>query len=55
MEQANMKYILEVEFTMDDNADDESELIEQIRSDVQDSISEYSETYKPKVKIREIN
>lgn len=49
-----MKYILEVQFSTDDDDPDENELIEEIRHGVEEVISNYSETYKPKVKIREV-
>lgn len=49
-----MKYILEVEFKTDDLDPEESELIEDIRHEVKDAISNYSMTDEPNVKIREV-
>ena len=48
-----MKYILEVQFETDDLDPEESELVEDIRQDVEDVIAIYSMTDNPKVKIRE--
>lgn len=50
-----MKYILEVKFETDDFDPEESELVEDIRHDVEDVIANYSMTDNPKVKIREGN
>lgn len=49
-----MKYILEVEFKTDGLDPEESELIEDIRHEVKDVISNYSLTDEPNVKIREV-
>ena len=46
-----MKYILEVQFETDDLDPEESELVEDIRHDVEDVIANYSITDTPKVKI----
>lgn len=48
-----MRCTLQVSFNMDDLNPDSEEMIEAIRNEVQDTISNYSETWKPKVKIWE--
>ena len=48
-----MKYILEVQFETDDLDPEESELVEDIRHDVEDVIENYYMTDNPKAKIRE--
>lgn len=48
-----MKYCLQVSFIMDDTNDDQNELIEEIRNEVSDTISNYSDTWKPNIKIWE--
>lgn len=48
-----MKYILEVQFETDDFDQNEGELIEIIRSNVEETIEIYSETFNPNVRIRE--
>lgn len=50
-----MKYILEVTFETDDLDSEEGELVEDIRHGVENVITNYSMTDKPKVKIREDN
>lgn len=48
-----MRYCLQVSFIMDDTDDNQNELIEEIRKDVSDTISNCSETWKPNVEIWE--
>ena len=48
-----MRYCLQVSFIMDDVNDDQHELIEEIRKEVSDTISNYSDTWKPNIKIWE--
>lgn len=48
-----MKYTLQVSFIIYDSNDDQFELIEQIREDISDVISDYSDTWKPNIKIWE--
>lgn len=48
-----MKYCLQVSFIMDDTNDDQNELIEEIRNEVFDIIFNYSDTWKPNIKIWE--
>lgn len=48
-----MRYCLQVSFIMDDTNYDQNELIEEIRNGVSDIISEYSDTWKPNIKIWE--
>ena len=48
-----MKYCLQVSFIMDDTNDDQNKLIEEIRNEVSDTISNYSDTWKPNIKIWE--
>lgn len=48
-----MKYVLEVKFETDDFDSEESEVVEDIRHEIEDIITNYSLTDKPKVKIRE--
>ena len=48
-----MKYVLEVKFETDDFDSEESEVVEDIRHEIEDVITNYSLTDKPKVKIRE--
>ena len=50
-----MKYTLEVQFETDDLDPEESELVEDIRHEVEDVIVNYSMTSNPKVKIRRGN
>lgn len=48
-----MRYCLQVSFIMDDINDDQNELIEEIHKDVSEVVSNYSDTWKPNVKIFE--
>lgn len=48
-----MRYCLQVSFIMDDVNDDQHELIEEIRKEVSDTISNYSDTWKLNIKIWE--
>lgn len=48
-----IRYYLKTSFIIDDTNDDAAELLEQIRKDLSESISEYSDTWRPNIKIWE--